>query len=104
MLNITLLMQKNKDKNYGLLMLGYAPASVEGCYMRFVLVINASVLATSILLMMVLSGIWQSVLAQAGIDGGSSLTAIVVGIIIMSATTLVNYLSIRRSVRRCFYR
>lgn len=102
MLNITLLMQKNKDKNHGLLMLGYSPASVEACYVKFVLATNAAVLVISIALMLVLSGIWQRVLAQAGIEGGSCLVAIVEGVVIMAVTTLVNYLSIRRSVRRSF--
>lgn len=101
MLNITLLMQKNKEKNRELLLLGYSPANVEWCYCRLVLAINAFVLIASITLMLIFSHLWQSKLAQAGIPPGSCVPAISIGAAIMCAITVFNWLSIRRAVRKC---
>lgn len=103
MLNISLLMQKNKEKNHGLLLLGYSPASIEACYAKAVVIINASVLAASVAVMLVLSHIWRDRLAQIGVYASSSIAAMGVGFAVMCAVTAVNYLSIRRAVRRCFY-
>ncbi len=100
MLSITLLMQRNREKNRTLLLLGYSPLQVEGYYFRLVSWVNASILALAIICLFIVKGQWQSVLGDAGLPSASPLAAILWAVGIMAVVTLINFSTIRNQVQR----
>lgn len=102
MLSITLLMQKNKEKNSGLLLLGYSPSQVSACYFKLVGIVNAVILVLSIAAMLVASSLWELPLRKLGLEPASPMWAITWGVVIMLAITAVNFVSISRSVKKAF--
>lgn len=102
MLSIYLLLQKSKEKISNLLLLGYTPMQVSMGYFKLVGVVNACVYVLSVGAMLVLSSTWESRLTILSIDASSPSTAIIVGLIIITAITALNYLAIYRIVRSSF--
>lgn len=100
MLSITLLLQKNREKNAGLILLGYSPMQVALVYFRLVGVVNAVVLALSIAIMLFASGIWMDALSSVGLKAASPTMPVLAGIAVMIAITSINFLAIYRSVAR----
>lgn len=103
MLSIFLLLQKNRGKISDLLMLGYTPSQVAAGYYRLIGGVNALVLVLAVATMLAASALWEGRLAQLEINASSPTGAILWGTGIMLAITAVNFLAIRRSVRRAFY-
>ena len=102
MLSITLLMQKNKEKNAGLLLLGYSPSQVSACYFKLVGGVNAAVLVLSIAAMLIASSLWEMPIRKLGLEPASSAWAIAWGVVIMFVITVINFTSIARSVKKAF--
>ncbi len=99
MLSITLLMQRNREKNRTLLLLGYSPGQIIGCYLRFVAIVNGCILSLSVIVLFIAKSLWQDALTAAGITAASPMAAIICATAIMAGVTLINYLTIRRQVR-----
>ena len=100
MLSVSLLLQKNREKNAGLILLGYSPAQVSMVYFRLVALINVAVLAIAICAMLLASDAWGGLLQKVGIDSASPLMPIVAGVAVIIVITAVNFIAIRRSVAR----
>ncbi len=102
MLSVWLLLQKNRSKLHDLMLMGYKPAAVGRYYYIIVGVVNACVLAGAIIVMLVVSALWSGPLEAIGVKGASPLAAIVTGVAVITAITLVNFLAIRRKVSESF--
>ncbi|MCM1451207.1 MAG: hypothetical protein NC102_03030 [Clostridium sp.] len=102
LLSVSLLLQKNRDKNAGLILLGYSPMQVSAVYFRLVALVNACVLALSILIMLCASHVWTGMLQGVGFKATSVWMPIAVGTGIVIAITVINFAAIYRSVRRSF--
>ncbi len=100
LLSITLLLQKNKEKNAGLILLGYSPMQVTMVYFRLVALVNVCVLVVGIGVMLAASGLWMNLLQTVGLKGASSAMPILTGVIAMAVITAINFAAIYRSVRR----
>lgn len=103
MLSIYLLLQKNKQKLHDLMLLGYSPGQVARSYYVLTGVINLCVLFLAVVVMLLASGYWVEQFTAIGIKSASPFVAIFVGLCISIAVTLLNWLSIRRIVRKNFY-
>lgn len=101
-LSISLLLLKNKEKNSGLMMLGYSPSQVSACYYKLVGAINVSVLVLAVAIMLVASSMWRAPLSQMGMSTSSPIAAIGCTAAIMAAITAFNCACIYRSIRRAF--
>ena len=99
MLSIYLLLQKNTRKLRDLLLLGYSPGEVSAPYKRMVVAINAVVLVLAIVAMLCARWWYMPLLRAMGVDGGTLLWSILVGIAIMGLITLGNVVAIGRKVR-----
>lgn len=102
MLSISLLLLKNREKNAGLLLLGYSPSQVDACYFRLVGIINAAVLLLAVAIMLVASSMWREPLSQLGMATSSPLPAIGCTAAIMAAITACNFIRIHTSIKRAF--
>lgn len=102
MLSIFLLLQKSKEKISNLLLLGYSPMQVSKGYFRLIGVVNASVFVLSVVIMLCASSIWEGRLVSLSIEASSPLPSILVGLVIMTVITILNFLTIYRLVRRAF--
>jgi len=100
MLSITLLLQKNKEKNSGLILLGYSPMQVSMVYFRLVAIVNVTVLAIAICVMLLASNVWKSMLQTVGIEGASPMMPILAGVAAIIVISAINFVAIRRSVAR----
>lgn len=98
LLSITLLLQKNREKNSYLILLGYSPMQVAMVYFRLVVIVNAAVLAIGIAIMLFASGLWMGMLQTIGLKGASPAMPILAGVAAMAVITAINFLAIRRSV------
>lgn len=103
MLSISLLLQKNKDKIHDLLMLGYTPRQVGGYYYRFVAMLNGSILALAVIILVVASHAWKGIFDALGLVTTGCGVTILVGVGLMLLVTCVNIIAIHRNVNRNFY-
>ncbi len=99
MLSITLLMQRNREKNRTLLLLGYSPGQIIGCYFRLVAIVNGVILGCAIACLFIAKGYWQKTLSEAGISSASPLAPILWATGIIAVVTAINYLTIRRHLK-----
>ncbi|MCD8385330.1 MAG: hypothetical protein LUD17_00405 [Bacteroidales bacterium] len=97
-LSVTLLLQKNRQKNSNLLFLGYSPRRVAGCYLQLVGWINLGVTAAAIGALLIASYLWRGPLVQMGAQPSSPWAGILLGAIVMVIITAIAYLSIWRSL------
>lgn len=98
MLSITLLMQRNREKNRTLLLLGYSPNQVSQCYYIFVSSVNAIIYGLAIGSLFIAKNYWQSMLTEAGLSSASALPALLWAFAIMLGVTLLNFLTIHRQI------
>lgn len=98
LLSITLLLQKNREKNRGLILLGYSPMQVSAVYFKLVGIVNIVVLAVSIAIMLCASHAWTILLQSVGLKGSSPLMPILAGAGAIIAITAINFAAIYRSV------
>ena len=102
MLSIYLLLQKNRTKLHDLMLLGYSPGMVSSRYCRMVVAINIIVLVAAIAVVLVGRHLWGGALSSLGLSSTSPWPAIVTGLAIMLLITVVNIISIRRTMMRYF--
>ena len=102
MLSIYLLLQKNRTKLHDLMLLGYSPGMVSSRYCRMVVAINIVVLVAAIAVVLVGRHLWGGALSSLGLSSTSPWPAIVTGLAIMLLITVVNIISIRRTMMRYF--
>ncbi|MBP3511985.1 MAG: ABC transporter permease [Prevotella sp.] len=100
MLSIYLLVQKNTYKLENLLLIGYSPAQVAMPYQLLTLVLNVSTVAIACIVVSALRGYYMQMIESIypGIDGGSMIYAVLLGLLLFFAVTLINVLVIRRKV------
>ncbi len=104
LLSIYLLLQKNRDKIYDLMLLGYTPRRVARYYQTLVIAVNAAVLVIAVAVMLAASSVWKDSLVTLGVDGASPWLTIAVGICIMLLISLGNLRAISINIRRNFRR
>lgn len=101
-LSLFLLIQKNGRAIAGLLLLGYRPSQVSGCYIRLVVAVNAAVLVLASAAMLAIESVWTPAVEALGATVTSPAAAIGAGAALIAAVTAINCLIIRRLVRRYF--
>lgn len=102
MLSVWLLLQKNRDKLHNLMLQGYTPGTVGRYYCIITGSVNAAVLAGALAVMFVVARLWREPLAAIGMDGSSPWIAVMTGVVLMGAVTLINFAAIRKQVRKSF--
>lgn len=102
LLSIYLLLQKNRDKIYDLMLLGYTPSRVARYYQTLVAAVNAAVLLISLTVMLTASARWKDSLEALGADGASPWPTIAVGVLIIVLVTAGNLAAISRNIRKGF--
>ncbi len=100
MLSLYLLVQKNRRIIDGLLLLGYMPGAIAGCYRRLVLCINGAVLAGACIAMTAVRGLWTGRLEMIDIHPASLWPTILFAIGLTAVITALNFLTIGRLVRK----
>lgn len=100
MLSIYLLVQKNSSKLENLLLIGYSPARVAMPYQMLTAVLNVIVLCVSLVCLFFIRSYYMDFIYQLfpDISGPSLMPAVLLGIIILCAVTLLNYCVIRRKI------
>lgn len=100
-LSIYLLLQKNITKLENLVLIGYTPARVAMPYNLMTLVLNLSVLAISLVTIIVAQDVYMKYISElAGYSLSSSpLVAIVVGVLFTALVILFNIYLINRKIR-----
>lgn len=101
-LSVSLLLQKNKEKNAALLLLGYTPWKVSRSYFALIASVNASVLIVSYAVTAIVSRVWATSLVNLELQPSSLLIPFVWGAFIMVAITGINYWTIYRAVKKVF--
>ncbi len=100
MLSIFLLVQKNAEKLQNLILIGYSPARVSLPYQLLAVGLNALVLLLSLLLLfwirhLYLERLWQMFPT---LSEGSTLPAILVGLLLFVVVSLLNIFAIRNKI------
>lgn len=106
MLSIYLLVQKNASKLENLLLIGYSPSQVARPYQMLTLLLNASVFAIAIVLLIMVRGYYidtiYSLFPQ--LPDSTILHSVIVGVVLLITVSLINILVIRRKISRIWYR
>lgn len=102
MLSIYLLIQKSRDKLRDLMLLGYSPRQICACYYRLIGLVNLGILLTASGVMLAAARMWRPALESLDIATGNATAALLSGAAVMTAVTALNFLTVRRLVRRCF--
>lgn len=101
-LSLWLLLNKNREKLFDLMQLGYTPRAVSLRYYIMVCSINVIVLIGSVLLLIAARGYWTTPLAAIGTESASLLPTLIVAVVIIAVITLCNILTIRNRMRSYF--
>ena len=101
-LSLYLLVQKNRTVISRLLQLGYTPGRISAGYIRLVVAVNAAVLVTDCLALLVLRRLWETPLAALGISASGPAVPLLVAAALVLLITLLGAAIISRLVRRCF--
>lgn len=100
MLSIYLLLQKSRDKLCDLMLLGYTPRRVSIYYYRMVALVNLGVIAVALPVVLMCRIYWLGAIGAMGLESGPVWPMLVIAAAIVSLTTSVNIMTIRRLVRR----
>ncbi len=100
MLSIYLLVQKNADKLENLLLIGYSPSRVARPYQLLTIGLNLTVLLVAWAVLFFLRDYYMGILATLfpGLDRGSMLPAIVLGVALFLVVSLCNVVAVRRKI------
>ncbi|MDE7126266.1 MAG: ABC transporter permease, partial [Muribaculaceae bacterium] len=101
-LSLYLLLQKNKAKLHDLMLLGYTPDEVAKYYCRLAACVNAGVLAAASAIMISASWIWESRMTSMQFPQATVWPTLLAGLCIMALISVLNIVSIRRTVMRAF--
>lgn len=102
LLSIYLLLQKNSEKIFDLMLLGYTPAQVARYYQLLVVKVNAGVLVISSAALWVGASAWQSSLSGLGLTPTAIWPTILIGTLLIAIITAANSIAIRNKVRGAF--
>lgn len=100
LLSIYLLLQKNTDKLENLILMGYSQSRVAMPYQILTIVMNLSVLLLSVIIVLVVRGIYSEALSDIvpGLAEGGVGMACLVGVLLFLFVTVYNVISIRKKV------
>ena len=100
LLSIYLLLQKNTDKLENLILIGYGTSRVAMPYQILTVVINLMVLVLSVIIMVIVRGIYTDALSDiiTGTDYVSIAMSCVFGLILFILVSVYNIIAIRRKI------
>lgn len=100
LLSIYLLLQKNTDKLENLILIGYGTSRVAMPYQILTVVINLMVLVLSVIIMVIVRGIYTDALSDiiTGTDDVSIVMSCVFGLILFFLVSVYNIIAIRRKI------
>ena len=100
LLSIYLLLQKNTDKLENLILIGYGTSRVAMPYQILTVVINLMVLVLSVIIMVIVRGIYTDALSViiTGTDDVSIAMSCVFGVILFILVSVYNIIAIRRKI------
>lgn len=100
MLSIYLLVQKNTTKLENLLLIGYSPQRVAMPYQLLTIGLNAAVLILVWIILFVVRLYYMNMLLllYPGLDGGSMLPSIIVGLVLFVLVSVLNVLAVKNKV------
>lgn len=100
LLSIYLLLQKNTDKLENLILIGYGTSRVAMPYQILTVVINLMVLVLSVIIMVIVRGIYTDALSDiiTGTDDVSIAMSCVFGLILFILVSVYNIIAIRRKI------
>ena len=100
LLSIYLLLQKNTDKLENLILIGYGTSRVAMPYQILTVVINLMVLVLSVIIMLIVRGIYTDALSDiiTGTDDVSIAMSCVFGVILFILVSVYNIIAIRRKI------
>lgn len=100
LLSIYLLLQKNTDKLENLILIGYGTSRVAMPYQILTVVINLMVLVLSVIIMVIVRGIYTDALSDiiTGTDDVSIVMSCVFGLILFILVSVYNIIAIRRKI------
>ena len=101
-LSLYLLVQKNRIVISRLLQLGYTPGRISAGYIRLIVAVNAAVLVTDCVALLVLRRLWETPLAALGISASGPAVPLLVAAALVLLITLLGAAIISRLVRHCF--
>jgi hypothetical protein len=106
MLSIYLLVQKNSTKLENLLLIGYKPSAVARPYQVLTIGLNVVVLLIAWLVVIIVRSYYMDMISLLfpGIDNGSVLPIITVGLFLFLLVSLMNIIAIRRKVMSIWHR
>lgn len=106
MLSIYLLVQKNSSKLENLLLIGYSPANVSKPYQLLTMGLNIVVLIVAWVVLFFLRSYYMDFIETLfpGIDEGSMLPAILLGLVLFFIVSVLNIIAIRRKVMKIWNR
>lgn len=102
MLSVHLLLQKNRLSLHLLMQLGYTPSQVTRYYYTLVGAVSIVVYGLAVAVTAASQWLWTSSLSVLSVRPSSLWLTLVIGAGIIVAVTFINYLSIRRHIRRTF--
>ena len=100
LLSIYLLLQKNTDKLENLILIGYGTSRVAMPYQILTVVINLMVLVLSVIIMVIVRGIYTDALSDiiTGTDDVNIAMSCVYGVILFILVSVYNIIAIRRKI------
>ena len=100
LLSIYLLLQKNTDKLENLILIGYGTSRVAMPYQILTVVINLMVLVLSVIIMVIVRGIYTDALSDiiTGTDDVNIAMSCVFGVILFILVSVYNIIAIRRKI------
>ena len=100
LLSIYLLLQKNTDKLENLILIGYGTSRVAMPYQILTVVINLMVLVLSVIIMVIVRGIYTDALSDiiTGTDDVNIAMSCVFGVILFNLVSVYNIIAIRRKI------
>lgn len=106
MLSIYLLVQKNTSKLENLLLIGYSPIRVAMPYELLTLGLNAIVLIVALLIISFIRNYYMGVIGILfpQIDEGNILPSVILGFILFTFISIMNFIAIYRKVIRIWWR
>ena len=104
LLSVALLMQKNRSKLHGLIMLGFSLRAVGAPYVRITTIATAGSYLLAVAAMLIFRNIYfPGVSALGGQSEAGVAVSLLCGAALAALTLAVNILAIRRKVRSAFY-
>lgn len=106
MLSIYLLVQKNTSKLENLLLIGYSPIRVAMPYELLTLGLNAIVLIVALLMILFIRNYYMGVIEILfpQIDEGNILPSVILGFILFTFVSIMNFIAIYRKIIRIWWR